>query len=156
MQKGTGKVSIYSGPAATWPTATGTLSEEIDVVSLPLIAAVQANNKMGSGTLVRTSSPLAYGSVYKLIVPSTAFKDLAGNPFTAFSSSVNNAQSQSNFGVLKTFGSEILVERHFLIEECLFHLNTSLNRSMPFRLNIFFAQCMHFVFDRRQCSKGIF
>jgi hypothetical protein len=89
VQKGTGKVSIYSSGTVTSGTTTGTLLEEYDVTTLPLVASVGNSNMMMSSTTVQGSALMKVGYAYRLIVPTTAYKDAIGNAYTGMSTTSN-------------------------------------------------------------------
>merc|ERR1719265_719980 len=82
VQKGAGKISIYSsGQVLTSGDTTNVLQEEFDVTTLPLISYVGANNKLTSRTTVQATTAMKVGYVYRLIVPSTAYKDTVDKAF---------------------------------------------------------------------------
>jgi hypothetical protein len=88
VQKGTGKVSIYSkvGGCTDEPCTGGTMYMETDVMSLPLIRytkVMAVGSKAVSETVVEHNTKLTVGTSYALRVPTTAFKDLSGNMFMA-------------------------------------------------------------------------
>jgi hypothetical protein len=87
VQKGTGKISIYSSNAVG--SSTTTLEKEFDVTSLPLISSVGAGSIMMSSTSV-PSTQRKVGYTYRLIVPSTAYTDAVGNAFTELTAHTNN------------------------------------------------------------------
>jgi hypothetical protein len=82
VQKGTGKVSIYSySPSG----ANLGKVEEFLVENLPLMIAetVSPSKHARSETVVEPSNPLVPGFKYVLRIPSQAFQDPIGNQFTA-------------------------------------------------------------------------
>eukprot|EP00746_Dinoflagellata_sp_MGD_P074176 gnl/MRDRNA2_/MRDRNA2_29997_c0_seq1.p1 gnl/MRDRNA2_/MRDRNA2_29997_c0~~gnl/MRDRNA2_/MRDRNA2_29997_c0_seq1.p1 ORF type:complete len:2479 (-),score=415.20 gnl/MRDRNA2_/MRDRNA2_29997_c0_seq1:427-7653(-) len=88
VQKGTGKVSIYSkiGGCTDETCTGGTMYMETDVMSLPLVRytkVLPVGSKAVSETVVEHNTKLTVGTSYALRVPSTAFKDLSGNMFVA-------------------------------------------------------------------------
>jgi methionine-rich copper-binding protein CopC len=84
VQKGTGKVSIYSlrGGCQDSDCTGGQLLWEADVSSLPMATYVSnADNKLVSTVMLDPGIQHASGMGYALKVPETAFMDLANNVF---------------------------------------------------------------------------
>jgi methionine-rich copper-binding protein CopC len=81
VQKGTGKISIYSGAGSMAGTTSGTILVESDIASLPLVSYAESGavkNKL----VIAPPGKMIAGGEYALRMPSTAIKDAAGNLFS--------------------------------------------------------------------------
>jgi hypothetical protein len=81
VQKGTGKISIYSGAGCNDGTTSGTILVESDISSLPLVNYAESG-KVVTKMVIAPPGKMIAGGEYALRMPSTAIKDAAGNLFS--------------------------------------------------------------------------
>merc|ERR1719428_1135280 len=81
VQKGTGKITIYSGSGCNAGCTGGTILVESDISSLPLVNYAESGG-VKTKLVIAPPSKMTAGGEYALRMPSTAIKDAAGNLFS--------------------------------------------------------------------------
>jgi methionine-rich copper-binding protein CopC len=81
VQKGTGKITIYSGSGCNAGCTGGTILVESDISSLPLVNYAESG-AVKTKLVIAPPGKMIAGGEYALRMPSTAIKDAAGNLFS--------------------------------------------------------------------------